>query len=231
MKLWRVDDVMTADVVTVREDTPFRQVVDLLVGKRISAVPVVDRFGQVLGVVSEADLLHKVQTNGVPRPRVFETLRRRGERAKARGRTAGEVMTSPAVTVHRSLAVSAAARRMDAEDVKRLPVVDDLDHLVGIVTRSDLLKVHLRPDADIRGEVVEEVLRRVMSVADGSMAVYATDGVVTLSGKVERRSVAKLAVHLARQVAGVIDVVDELAYDLDDTRHVDTRTGMPFGVA
>lgn len=231
MKLWRVDDVMTADVVTVREDTPFRQIVDLLVGKRISAVPVVDRYGRVVGVVSEADLLHKVEANGVPRPRVFETRRRRGERAKAWGRNAGEVMTSPAVTVHRSLAVAAAARRMDAEGVKRLPIVDDLDHLVGIVTRGDLLKVHLRPDADIRREVVEEVLRRVMSVEDGSITVYTTDGVVTLSGTVDRRSVAKTVVHLSRQVAGVVDVVDELAYHLDDTRHVDTRTGMPFGVA
>ena len=87
MKLWRVDDVMTRDVVSVREDTPYRDVVNVLIRRRVSAVPVVDRLGRVLGVVSEADLLHKVEATGEARPRIFESRRRRGERAKA-GRSA-----------------------------------------------------------------------------------------------------------------------------------------------
>jgi CBS domain-containing protein len=82
MKLWRVDDVMTKDVVSVREDAPYRAVVDLLIGRRVSAVPVVDRAERVIGVVSEADLLHKVEAAGGTHPRISDAWRRRGDRAK-----------------------------------------------------------------------------------------------------------------------------------------------------
>jgi CBS domain-containing protein len=131
MKLWRVDEVMTKDVVSVQRRTPYREIVDLLINRRISAVPVVTRFGQVVGVVSEADLLHKVEADGA-QPRVFASLRRHGRGAKAAGRTAEDLMSAPAVTVAPSLSLAAAARRMRDEHIKRLPVVDETDRLLGI---------------------------------------------------------------------------------------------------
>ena len=231
MKLWRVDDVMTKDVVVVREDTPYRDVVNVLIGRRVSAVPVVDRYDRVVGVVSEADLLHKVEANGDTQPRLFESHRRRGERAKAAGRTAADVMTSPAVCVLPSLAVAAAARRMHSENVKRMPVEDDLGRLVGIVTRSDLLKVHLRADAEIRYEVVEEVFTRVLAIEPGKIVVSIEDGVVKLTGSTHFRSTADKARLLTRQVVGVVDVIDELTYDVDDRLAVGSDVGTPFGVA
>jgi CBS-domain-containing membrane protein len=85
MKLWRVDDVMTRDVVSVSEDTPYRELVDLLISRRVSAVPVVDRHDRVTGVVSEADLLHKVEAADGASPRIFDAWRRRGDRAESRG--------------------------------------------------------------------------------------------------------------------------------------------------
>ncbi|SRR6266545_1530094 len=225
MKLWRVDDVMTKDVVAVQEDTPYRDVVDLLISRRVSAVPVVDRSDRVVGVVSEADLLHKVEGR---RPPIIETRRYRRDHAKAGGRVARDVMSAPPVTVLPSLSVAAAARRMRRENVKRLPVEDELGRLVGIVTRSDLLKIHLRSDAEIRRDVVEEVLQQVLAVPHGTVHVTSSDGVVTLAGRLRLHSTAYRAAGLSRQVPGVVDVVDDLTFNIDDSAVEGSSVGVPF---
>jgi len=231
MKLWRVGDVMTSDVVSVRADTPYREVVNLLLNSRVSAVPVVDRFGRPVGVVSAADLLHKVEKAGEPRTRILLSRRLRAERAKADGRTAGDVMTAPADCVLPSLSVVAAARRMQRGHVRRLVVENDLGRLVGIVTRSDLLKVHLRSDAEIRRDVFEEVFRSILSIEQGKVVVETSNAVVRLGGRTHFRSTADKAVRLARQVPGVVGVVNDLAFDVDDRMAVGSDRGVPFGVA
>lgn len=219
MRTWQVRDVMSTDVVTVPADTPYRKIVDVLTERNISAVPVVDDFGRVLGVVSEADLLHKIEFVGQPHERrVFERGRRRTARTKAEAAVAAELMTTPAITTHPETSLTAAAKTMNREQVKRLPVVDDLGRPVGIVTRSDLLKVHLRPDTDIRQDVEREVLRRVLAVEEGMINVIVEDGVVRLVGRVDRRSSAEIAGRLAAQVSGVVEVINDLGYDFDDSR-------------
>ncbi|MDO3685502.1 CBS domain-containing protein [Micromonospora sp. C28ISP2-4] len=218
MRTWQVADVMTRDVATVTEETPYREVVDVLVRQRISGVPVVDSFRRVLGVISEADLLHKVERSGHPdERRVFEGRRRRTAREKAGALVARDLMTAPAVTTHERASLVATARLMDHEAVKRLPVLDDLGRLAGIVTRGDLLRVHLRTDAEIREEVVHEVLRRVLSVRDGLVTVQVRGGEVTMDGRLDRRSAVELAGRLAAQVAGVVAVHNVIGYDVDDT--------------
>ncbi|MET9301857.1 MULTISPECIES: CBS domain-containing protein [Micromonospora] len=218
MRAWQVTDVMTRDVATVTEETPYREVVDVLVRQRISGVPVVDSFRRVLGVISEADLLHKVERSGHPdERRVFEGRRRRTAREKAGALVARDLMTAPAVTTHERASLAATARLMDHEAVKRLPVLDDLGRLAGIVTRGDLLRVHLRTDAEIREEVVHEVLRRVLSVRDGLVTVQVRGGEVTMDGRLDRRSAVELAGRLAAQVAGVVAVHNAIGYDVDDT--------------
>jgi CBS domain-containing protein len=230
MKLWQVGDVMTADVVSVAEKTPYRRIVDLMMARRISAVPVIDDFRLVVGVVSESDLLHKVElANESLEPRVFESRRRRSARTKARGAVAADLMSAPAVTVLPTTPVAAAARLMDSEQVKRLPVTNDLGRLVGIVSRGDLLKIYLRPDTDIRRDVVDEVLRRVLAVDEGTVRVDVHDGVVTLIGRLDRWSATDIAVRLSRQVAGVVQVVDRLDFDFDDSDL--SALGAPVGVA
>ena len=229
MKTWTVNDVMTTAVVTVSPGTPYRDVVDLLVGNRFSAVPVVDEFQRVTGVVSEADLLRKIEYADAEKPRLFEGRRRRGQWVKASARAAAELMSTPAVTVLVNTSLPAAARLMDSEGVKRLPVVDDLSRLVGIVSRGDLLKVHLRPDDDIHADVQSGVLVPFLADEADTVGLTVSDGVVTFAGRVDRWSSADIAVRLTRQVSGVVEVVDELEYDHDD-RDV-LGTGMAFGVS
>jgi CBS-domain-containing membrane protein len=231
MKLWSVDDVMTRDVATVREDTPYRDVVELLIGRRIGAVPVLDRGDRVTGIVSESDLLPKVAAVDAPRQGVLDAWWHRHERAKAAGRIASDVMTTPVVTVLPSVAVAAAARRMQEESVKRLPVVNGLGKLVGIVTRSNLLRIHLRPDGDIRHDVAEEVFREILAAERGEICVRTSDAVVSLTGRTHLRSTGIKAVEAAERIRGVVAVVDDLTCDIDDRMAIGSENGVPFGVA
>ncbi|HEY3684702.1 MAG TPA: BON domain-containing protein, partial [Streptosporangiaceae bacterium] len=101
--------------------------------------------------------------------------------------------------------------------ITRLPVVDDERRLIGIVTRSDLLRGFLRPDERIREQVAAEVVRNALWAGPEQVAVDVADGVVTLSGQVELKSLTGFAVRLARALDGVVDVVDKLTYARDDT--------------
>jgi CBS domain-containing protein len=104
-----VNDVMTTDVATVREDALYREIVDILVERGVSAVPVVDGGDRVLGVVSEADLLPRVElADGARAHRLFEGRRRRAIRERAGGELAIELMTAPAVTVGAGTSVAGA---------------------------------------------------------------------------------------------------------------------------
>ena len=229
MKTWKVNDVMTTAVVTVSESTPYRGVVDLLVSHRFSAVPVVDKFQRVTGVISEADLLRKIEYAGTEEPRLFDGRRRRDERVKASARTAGDLMSTPPVVALSGTSIAAAARLMDGEGVKRLPVVDDLGRLVGIVSRGDLLKVHLRPDDEIQADIEDSVLHGVLREETKSVRSAVQDGVVTLTGRVDKWSTTDLVGRLTRQVAGVAEAVNEIEFDYDDRNIL--GTGVAFGIA
>lgn len=212
-----VRELMTRDVTTVGADTPYKAIVDLLGTRKISAVPVVDADRRVAGVVSEADLLAKVEFEGAADPAPFFD-RNRKARAKAGGTTAGDVMTSPAVTIAPDESVTAAARLMDRKRVKRLPVVDGDGRLVGIVSRRDVLRVFVQTDEAIRAEVVDDVLRRILWIEPPLVAVNVEDGIVTLTGELEQRSVVEIAVRLTTAVDGVVGVVNKLSYRVDDRR-------------
>ncbi|MFI1996976.1 CBS domain-containing protein [Actinoplanes sp. NPDC020271] len=216
MRTWTVGDVMTKAVVSVDENASYREVVDLIIERRCSAVPVVDSGLRVIGVISETDLLRKIEYAGEEEPRIFERRARRDERAKASARTAAGLMSGPPIVAMPATTVAAAARRMDAEHVKRLPVVDDLGRLVGIVSRGDLLKTYLRPDSDVQFDVETGVLRAFLVDDTASVTVSVKNGVVTLSGRVGRYTSAELVERLSRQIAGVVEVSSGLTYDVDD---------------
>ncbi|MFF7160190.1 CBS domain-containing protein [Streptomyces sp. NPDC008086] len=224
MKHNKVGSVMTMDVVRAGYATPFKEVARLLADHRISGLPVADEDDQVIGVISETDLM--AHQAGAPDP--YEPNRRfrlaaltpaaRRRAAKATARTAGQLMSAPPVTVHADDTIVQAARTMAQRHVERLPVLDEEDRLVGIVTRRDLLQVFLRPDAETRDEVIDEVLVRALWLAPSSVDVAVTEGVVTLAGRLERKSETEIAVSMTRQIDGVVAVADQLTWRLDDAR-------------
>jgi CBS-domain-containing membrane protein len=148
-----VQEVMTRDVVTVSPSTPFKRVVQLLHDHRISAVPVVDADGCMLGIVSEADLVLKEERRPSEAAPLFGRASRRRLRAKGAGTLATHCMTAPAVTVAPSASLGAVARLLHRRGIRHLPVVDRDGRLVGIVTRRDLLTVFLRRDEEIHHEI------------------------------------------------------------------------------
>ncbi|MFC8348451.1 CBS domain-containing protein [Streptomyces sp. NPDC057280] len=200
-----VSDVMTRTVVALGSTATFKDIVKAMRRWQISALPVVDDEHRVVGVVSEADLLPKEEFRAHD-PDADVRLRRPEALARAQARTAGELMTAPAVTVDADASLARAARIMARHQVKRLPVVDDTGVLTGIVSRTDLLKVFLRTDADIVEEVRREVVEPLFPDPLEPVRVDVRDGVVTLTGRVWDTWLVPIAVRLARAVEGVVDV-------------------------
>jgi CBS domain-containing protein len=214
-----VRDIMTSSVITVSPTTPYKDIVSLLIRHRISAVPVIDADRRVLGVVSEADLVYKLEfASPVPQAPLFERKRLRIARQRAAGTTAHDLMTSPAVTVLEAESIIAAARRMDTERVKRLPVVNELGRLTGILARADVLRTYLREDTEIEAEIRHRVLQRTLRQQPDAIDVTVKDGLVTLAGGLDRRSTIALVVRLVEGVPGVVSVVSHLSYHYDDRR-------------
>jgi CBS domain-containing protein len=214
----RVNDVMTTEVAVVREGTPFKRVAAVMAEHGVSGLPVLDADGRVVGVVSEADLLYKEEDqDGGGLPAALAGRRARAARAKAAADTAGEAMSSPAVTIGPDATVGQAARLLVHRGVKRLPVVDDAGTLVGIVSRHDLLSVFLRSDTDIQAEIERELVAGVFMAEPGAVRVTVRDGVALLEGQLEQKSLVPIMVRLTHGVDGVVDVVDKLTYALDDT--------------
>jgi CBS domain-containing protein len=212
-----VRDVMVSPALVVSESTHFKQIVALLERERIEAVPVVDADGVVVGVVGEEDLLVKEEgTVGAGR-RLLHPGRGRGEVRKLHGLVARDVMSAPPVTTRPDATVAAAARLMTERGVGRLPVVDDDGRPVGMVARRDLLAVFLRPDREIREEIIHRIIGGVFGLSPGAMPVRVEDGVVTLEGRVEHRSTIRVLVGMVEAVEGVVGVEVRTTAEVDDT--------------
>ena len=210
-----VGDVMTTEVRSASPATPFRAIAATLTTLHVSALPVVDVEGVVVGVVSEADLMLK-ELYGTHPSRADAWLPER-EMSKVDAAIAADLMSSPAITIRAGASLTEAAKLMHDRQVKRLPVVDGEGHLVGIVTRGDLLSVFLRPDAEIRRQVIDEVVVRTLWMDPATFTVTVAGGVVTLVGRVDRRSDIAVLVGLIRGVDGVVSVHCELDFKYDDT--------------
>jgi CBS domain-containing protein len=222
-----VSDVMTTDVVVVDRSTRFKDVARLMAAHLVSAIPVVDDSGRLVGIVSEADLLLKEA--GGPDIGQFERGKRHRERTKAEAVSASELMSSPVVSIGPDANVRDAARVMYREQVKRLPVIDGGGMVIGIVSRRDLLKVFLRSDGEIVSEIRGEVLRRSLWMDQNQLDVTVRGGVVVLRGEVERASLVPILVGMVRGVDGVVDVVSDLTSAFDD-RHLHPDVAEPWAV-
>ncbi len=205
-----VKDVMTTRVMWVRQDLSFKQLAAALRDHQVSAFPVLDDQDKVIGVISEADLLAKEALDS--EPGFITGILHHRDADKARGMVAGDLMTSPAMTVAPEDTVEHAARLMYTRKVKRLPVTDAHGYLVGIVSRADVLSVFSRPDRDIHDEIKASVLLNDFLVDPAGFKVTVQDGIVTLTGTPETGEVGHQIVHHVRHVQGVVAVRDRLNY-------------------
>ena len=213
----KVRDVMTTRVVTVRENATFKDMAALLTEYRVSAFPVLDDEGKVIGVVSEADLLSKealVADMGSQAAWLghIEGSPYHDEFAKAAAVTAADLMTKPPVVVTPDEPVTSAARLMYHGRVKRLPVVGEKGQLIGIVSRADVLSVYRRPDEEIRQEIIKNVIMNEFFADPDHFVVAVKDGIVTLEGYPESAAKGRDMVVEAWHVEGIVSVRDRLTY-------------------
>ena len=207
-----VKNVMSPHTISVTRNASFKELAARIFELGVSGFPVVDDDGKVIGVVSEADMLAKEALEGGYhglRGMIAATVHRT-ERRKAGGVTAGDLMTSPAVTITAEDTVEHAAALMYDRKLKRLPVVDASGRLAGIISRSDVLAVFDRLDAEIRDEITSQVIPRLSEPSWYSVIVK--DGIVTVEGTPESVKIGHEVLARIRHVQGVVAVRDRLVY-------------------
>ncbi len=193
-----VVDLMTIDVIAVSADTGLREAARLMFRNRVSGLPITDDNGTLIGIISEADFLR------------LEVERQEGTRDQ--GDTVGDVMSRGVVTVRPNVEIYEAAKIMAVQEVKRLPVVDDDDRLLGVISRADIVSIFTRPDDVVEDEIREDLIRRVMFIDPDDIQVSVGNGVVTLSGQVATRSEASMLEELTNRLDGVLGVQSELTW-------------------
>jgi CBS domain-containing protein len=217
----RAKDLMTKDVITVRADTAIKDVAQILLSHRISAVPVTDENERLIGIVSEGDLLRRTET-GTERPSswwldlIATPEQRADDYVKSHATHVRDVMTTKVATVEEDTEVSRIATLLEEKRIKRVPVTKD-GRVVGIVSRADLLRgiataqvAHAAEGDDaIRAAVVKR-LRGEAGVRDWLMNVTVADGVVHMWGGVRSEAERRAARVAAETVSGVRSVEDHL---------------------
>ena len=206
----KVRELMTADVVSVTAEASLREAASLLVQHGVSGLPVVAGANEVVGVLSEADIVAKASGETSHGAGLLSWLFDPdvGEQ-RVTARTVGEAMSAPAITVSPTRPVHEAARRMVSEGINRLPVVED-GKLVGILTRADIVRAFTRGDGELAKEIREDILRRTFWVEPGSVDVTVSDGYVTLKGEVETEADTEMLPIFVSRVPGVVSVKAEL---------------------
>jgi CBS-domain-containing membrane protein len=221
-----VAELMTERVIAVRENAAFTEIVAVVRRSGVASLPVIDAGNHVIGIVSEDDLMCKEAGQGRKRGFFGHLLRRRDHR-KMVGTTAGELMSSPAVTVIAATPAREAARLMYQHGIHQLPVVDPgSDRLRGIVTRSDLLAVYQRPDQDIRRDIVSDIIEDSFAMDPDRFTVTVAQGIVEIHGEVKRRAIVVALAEAIERVDGVIALKNHLTSRWDG---VSPTPGSPTG--
>jgi CBS-domain-containing membrane protein len=209
----KVADVMSMNVVAVRKDAPFKETAARFRKLGVSAFPVLDDDGIVVGVVSETDLMPKEALQaGHEGHSGLSRLRHRRELGKAKAVTAADLMSRPPVTVGPYDLVSHAAHLMYDRKINHLPVVGQGGKLLGILSRADVLRIFDRPDGEIYRAVTEGIILRQHLADPADFTVSVQDGIVTLRGTPETASLGRAIVSEALHLEGVVTVRDEMTY-------------------
>jgi CBS domain-containing protein len=212
-----VEQIMQPDVVTVPPEASLKSAADLLASRRISGAPVCAADGTVVGVISETDIIWK-EVGELPSRGLLRRLLAYayGVDRREAALTVGEAMSAPAVTIDARERVAAAAELMICRSVNRLPVTIE-GRLVGIVTRADLVRAFTRSDADIAGEIADDVLKETLWIDPDAHPLAVHAGEVSIGGEVESRTTASLIEASIRRVPGVVKLRSQLSWKIDDT--------------
>lgn len=231
----KAKDIMTTAVVTVTPDSTVVHAIRLMLQRKISGLPVVDAAGRIVGMVTEGDLLRRVETGTERRrPRWLEFLLGPGRLAEeythAHGRKVEEVMTASPVTAGEESSLEEIVHLMEKRQIKRVPIVRDGEQLVGIVSRANLLHAlaslshEVKPASQNDGSIREQLLKSLEKQSwapAGARDITVRDGVVELWGSITDERERQALIVAAENVPGVKGVKDHLAW-------IDTTTGMLF---
>jgi CBS domain-containing protein len=218
----KVKDVMTHLVVTFQPSDSVHEAARRLAQNHISGAPVVEK-GKVIGIVTEYDIVRAIARPApVDRKLSFldlltQDVHKTNGNEEQRGMRVEDIMTRHVAVITDEATIWEAATSIERRGVKRLPVVDDHGRLCGIISRADLVRVMGRSDPVIRSEVLDTIAALGLDTI-GDVAVKCLRGTVTLSGRVDRKTTHEIAVKLAANVPGVLQVLDRLEHEWDDTR-------------
>lgn len=215
-------DIMTANVITVEPDTSVQEIAKRLIENRISAVPVVERNGRVIGIVSEGDLMRRTESRTERHPSWWLFLLAAPEEiarsyVKTHGRHAADVMTHPVISVNEETPIQQIAETLEKRRIKRVPVMSG-DKLVGIVSRANLLRAlaaqQPAPTAIADDRKIKTSVEKAISeagVRGAFLNIVVSGGVVNLWGMVEtpdEKNAARVAAETAPGVKEVHDNID-----------------------
>lgn len=223
-----VASVMTRNVITVTPETGFKEAVRLLRTNRVSGLPVIDDTGQLVGIVTEADLLNKAEKRE-PDAYVLDSRKHRLDRSRAAALDVASAMSREVTTVRPDFPVARAAREMHARGYKRLPVVDEIGRLVGIVSRGDLLKVFLRSDDELLAEVAAVLVQAASKFGAHGLTADVSGGVVELNGRFESKSRLEATIRAVASIDGVIGIRNHFVFDVEDSEFLSFALDGPAG--
>jgi len=212
---------MTRDVLTVSPQASVREAARLMIDGGFSGVPVVEN-DRLVGIISEADFLAKDGSQSW----ISRALFGEEQSPLADVELVSELMSTPVVTVAETASVQEAARIMTRKGLKRLAVLNQNLEVAGIVTRADLIRAYVRPDADIVGEIRQ--MLAVLPEPLSGLAVEVNDGVAVLSGDVETSAEARAVIRIVKGIEGVARVHNDLYWEVATERGDNPYSGYPL---
>jgi CBS domain-containing protein len=223
----KLRDLMTRDVITIGPDAPLKEAARRMLEASVSGLPVTDDNGTLVGMITEADFVATEADRRRRRPAGLLGFLFNDVELPSQERLVGDAMTTDLVVIREDADHAEAARLMQSEDVKRIPVVDDHRRIVGLVSRADILRVFARSDSEILDEIEGDLIGRVLWIDPRRVEIRSTNGNVILRGRLETRSDAELLAELTARVDGVVSVENHLTFDIDNLKL--DMTGVPPG--
>lgn len=215
----KVSQLMSPEVITVGADAPLKEAARRMIEAGVSGLVVTQGRCAIQGVITEADFVKtESERRAGKRARLLRWFSREEPEVPDTERVVGDVMTSEVITLDVEADHAEAARLMRKAKIKRVPIVDDKGCLVGILSRSDIMRAFARSDAEIVDEITDHVMREVLWVDPRRVKIRCMDGNLVLEGRLETKSDVTLLEALARRVDGVVSLVSHLQWDIDNTK-------------